>query len=168
MELYQYASALSLNGEYAVAQELYEAAIQTPQENGYFHEGLARCLLLQNKEPDRARELMERVMATWSEQLPAEEKPSRQAHWIAVHAWALARCGRREEAEARLQEALAKTSTLHEREQALARLYAGRIWLALGDMEKARTAWKEVESIYPQGSVGISARKELAELDKRS
>jgi tetratricopeptide (TPR) repeat protein len=167
MELFHYAAALSQSGERVAAQELLEAAIQTPQEKGHFHEGLAKCLLLQNKEPDRARELIEQVMATWGEKLSPEERLSRPPYWIALHAWALARCGRREEAEARVQEALAKASALTERDQAGARLYAGRTWLALGDEEKARAAWKEVESIYPQGSVGLSARKELEKLEGR-
>jgi len=102
IELYFYATTLLDNDKYSEAQELFEAAIQIPQELRYFHYGLADCLLSQNKESDRARELIEQVMAKRHDQLAASQQRTLRTQCIAVHSWSLAACGHRAEAEARL------------------------------------------------------------------
>ncbi|MFZ1084771.1 MAG: hypothetical protein WAN35_07400 [Terracidiphilus sp.] len=168
MDFHQFATALWLNEEYAEAQHLFEVAIQVPQESGLFHDGLAKCLLSQNKEPNRACELIEQVLDTYADKLVPEDKPSRMAHWISIHAWALARCRRREEAESQLKKAFTVFVTLGERNQALLQLYAGEVWKTLGEPEKARAAFMEAERLCPKRSIGLRAQKALAELDKQS
>ena len=163
-ELYAYALALSNEGEKAAAQQLYEAAILVPQRSGVFHSGLAACLLEQKKEPERARELMEQVLATWHEPLSTEQQRANQAHRIAKYAWALASCGRRDEAEARLQDAFAESVAFGNRDLAVLQSLAGETWRALGDLSKARIAFQEAIAICPDGDVAAGARKGLAEL----
>jgi tetratricopeptide (TPR) repeat protein len=159
-ELYAYALALSNEGEKATAQQLYEAAILVPQRSGVFHSGLAACLLEQNKEP----ELMEQVLATWQEPLSTDQQRANQAHRIAKYAWALASCGRHDEAEARLQEAFAGSVAFGNRDLAVLQSLAGETWRALGDLSKARIAFQDALTICPNGDVAAMARKRLAEL----
>ena len=50
----------------------------------------------------------------------------------------------------------------------LTQLYAGKVWRALGDPENAKVALKEAEKLCSKKSIGLRARNELAEMDKRS
>jgi hypothetical protein len=58
-QLYYHAMALSYQGQGERAQELFEAAYRLVPEAGYVHDGLADCLLEQNKDPEHARALFD-------------------------------------------------------------------------------------------------------------
>jgi hypothetical protein len=162
-----YALALSIEGEDATAEMLYEAAVHVPQRSGDFHFGLADCLLKQKKDSDRARKLVECVLAG----IPANPRSSRQranrAQMIAFHAWALASNGWRAEAEMRLQEVFAGSSGIGKCSLAAVKLPVGDTWLTLGEAEKARVSFKEALALFPFGDIGIRARKKLEALDAR-
>jgi len=164
VNLYFYAVALMNEDRNAEAQELLEAAIQVPQKMDYFRFALADCLLSQNKDASRACELLEQVMANLKKKHQSAKQRTIMAHCIAVHAWALACCGRREESEARLQEALSRSKGFEAREVAALQHLAGVTWQTLGDLERARAAFQEAAKLYPHGDVGLRARRKLAEL----
>jgi tetratricopeptide (TPR) repeat protein len=162
-----YASALSIEGEDETAELLYEAAVDVPQSSGDFHFGLADCLLKQKKDSDRARKLVECVLAG----IPVNPRSNRQranrAQMIAFHAWALASNGWRAEAEMRLQEVFASSSGVGKCSLAAIKLPVGDTWLTLGETEKARVSFKEALALFPFGDIGIRARKKLEALDAR-
>jgi len=158
-EFYFYTQSLSNGGEEAKAQLLFEAAIQVPQTLPYFHIGLVVCLLDQKKDVTRALELMEKVLSTWPESVR-----SKQAHRIALHAWALACCGRHEEAESRLQGALADSGEFESRDLAWLHFYAGKTWRSLGNPAKARASFQEATNCRPHGNVEVYVKRRLAEL----
>jgi hypothetical protein len=164
-EFFLYALALSIEGEDATAEMLYEAAVHVPQKTGDFHFGLADCLLTQGKDSDRARKLVECVLAG----IPVTPRSNRQranrAQTIAFHAWALASNGWRAEAEMRLQEVFASSSGIGKCSLAALQLPVGDTWLTLGEPEKARAAFREAVTLFPFGDIAIRARKKLAALD---
>ena len=164
VNLYFYAVALMNEDRNAEAQELLEAAIQVPQKMDYFRFALADCLLSQNKDASRACELVEQVMANLKKKRNAAQQRTFMAHCIAVRAWALACCGRREESETRLQEALSGSKGFEAREVAALKTVAGVTWQTLGDLKRARAAFQEAAKLYPHGDVGLRARRKLAEL----
>jgi tetratricopeptide (TPR) repeat protein len=164
-EFYYYVQGLSNNGGEPEAQPLFEAAIQLPQNSPRFHMGLATCLLDQHKEAERARGLVEQVLANANWKAPGE---AIQAHRIAHHAWALASCGRRAEAEAKLQEAMSGSDAFETRLLAWLWFYAGKTYLALDDLEKARTAFQKANSLQPYGDIAVYVQKRLLEVAKRS
>jgi tetratricopeptide (TPR) repeat protein len=164
-EFYYYVQGLSNNGGEAEAQPLFEAAIQLPQNSPRFHMGLATCLMDQHKEAERARGLVEQVLANANWKSPSE---AMQAHRIAHHAWAFACCGRRAEAEAKLEEAMAGCDAFEIRLLAWLWFYAGKTYLALDDLEKARTAFQKANSLQPYGDIAVYVHKRLLEIAKRS
>jgi len=165
-EFYLYALALSIDGEDATAEMLFEAAINVPQSGGNFHFGLAESLLSQKKEPERARELIETVLMGF----PSSPRSIRQrTNWVqlvAFHAWALASNGRREEAEQRLQQAFAASGGIGNCGLAGMYLPVGHAWLTLGDFAKARASFSEAASLFPQSDLAFRAQKELAKLEE--
>jgi len=149
-EFYYYTQALSNGGGESEAQPLFEAAIQLPQTSPHFHVGLVVCLLDQKKDESRALELMEQVLSAWG--TGRGERPA-LALRIALHAWALASCLRREEAESRLQEALTGSDEFKSRDRAWLHYYAGKTYLSLGSQQRARAAFQEANTLHPYGGI---------------
>ena len=163
--LYFYAVALMNEEKYLEAQPLLEAAVLVPQKMGeYFRFSLAECLLSQNKEASRACEQMEHLIADLKKK--AQPKPNRifLAQCMAVHAWALASCGRREEAESRLEEAFVESDSYGKDDLAGLWHLAGSTKQALGDNEMARAAFLQAFTVFPHGSIALQARRKLAKL----
>jgi tetratricopeptide (TPR) repeat protein len=167
VEFFLYTLVLSIEGEEAAAEMLYEAAVHVPQKTGDFHFGLADCLLTQKKDPDRARKLVESVLAGIPVNPRSTQQRANRAQMIAFHAWALASNGWRTEAELRLQEAMANASGIGNCSLAALQLPVGDTWLTLGETEKARASFRRAVRLFPFGDIAMRAQKKLAELDRQ-
>jgi tetratricopeptide (TPR) repeat protein len=163
--LYTYTLALTNDGLAAEARPLLEAAVDGPRPRSSFQVALAGCLLTLDKEPERARALMEQVLA--SEPVPEYGKNADQARRLARYAWALAGCGKREEAEAQINAAFAGAFSLKASDRAGLQYFAGQAWRVLGEKEKSRAAFHEAIALSPDGSTAMSARTGLAKLDEK-
>jgi tetratricopeptide (TPR) repeat protein len=166
-EFYLYALALSIAGDYAAAEMLFDAAISVPQTQGNFHFGLAECLLTQQKDSSRARTLVETVLAGYPVNPRTNLQRANRAQILAFHAWALASDGWTQEAELRLEKAFACSDGIDKCSLAAMHLPVGHTWLALGDRGRARTCFQEALTLFPFGDIAIRARKNLAELESR-
>jgi hypothetical protein len=162
--IYTYALALENDGMEAEAQKLLEAAVQVPQHTAGFHVALATCLLTQKKDAQRACELMETALATKDLQSTGYGRNADYARRLGRYAWALAACGRRQEAEAKLQEAFAGSNELKPRDLAGVHYFAGEAWRSLGEWKKARAAFDETIRLNPDGSGATEAKKALAKM----
>lgn len=157
-----YAVCLAREGKDTAAQELYEAALQAPQDGWGFHIGLADCLLTQKKDADRARALMEQVLATKPEDLSTPHLRADWGHHVALYGYALASCGRRAEAEEKLAEAYAISEGIEKRRMAALHHVAGAAWQALGEREKAQSAFTRSLQLHPHGDIAWQVRRKLA------
>jgi tetratricopeptide (TPR) repeat protein len=158
-ELYAYALALENDGHEQEAQELLEAAVPVSKKPEAMQVALATCLLAQDKETDRACKLLEQAQASTRGLLRAD-----LARRIARYAWALGACKRRQEAELKIQEALAKGAGLGNADLAGVHYFVGEAWRALGDMANARAAFQEAVRLAPDGVTALSVRKALAKM----
>jgi tetratricopeptide (TPR) repeat protein len=77
-----------------------------------------------------------------------------------------AACGRREEAETRLQEAFAESDSFSIDDLAGLLNSKGSALRALGDSERSGMAFQQALTVFPHGSIAIFARRELAKLVK--
>jgi tetratricopeptide (TPR) repeat protein len=164
-ELFLYALVLSIEGEEAKAEELFEAAMQTPQSTGNFHFGLAELLLARKDDSDRARSLVESVLAGYPAHPQSSGLRSSRSQMAAFHALALANNGWRDEAEMRLQDALTGASGSGRFSQASLQLPVGDTWRKLGERDKARASYQQAMALFPFGDVAVRARRKLTELD---
>lgn len=165
-EFFLYTLALSIEGESATAELLYEAAVNVPQKTGDFHFGLADCLLTQKKDVDRARKLVESVLAGYPANPRSTQQRANRAQMLAFHAWTLASNGWRSDAEQRLKEALESASGTDKCSMAALKLPVGDTWLTLGESDKARTEFNEALILFPFGDVANRARRKLAVMDQ--
>jgi len=163
--LYMYASTLLRNGDFAAAQDLFEAAMQEQQQElkEYFSLGLADSLLAQKRDVDRARTLIAQAISDRKGILPASWQNANSAHLTAFYAFALAACGERGEAEALLNEADAGSKQLSKRDRAGLMHITGLTWRALGDRARAKAALDEALALHPFGDIALRTRKKLAE-----
>jgi tetratricopeptide (TPR) repeat protein len=161
--LYLYTLALTNDDRAEDALPLLEAAARVPASSNSMRVALAGCLLTLGKDPYRACALLEDVLAR--DPVPAYEKNADQARRLARYAWALAACGRRDEAEAQLKDAFAGSFSLTKSDQAGIKYFAGQAWRMMGEKEKSRTAFNEAIALAPDGSTAMSARKGLAKLE---
>jgi tetratricopeptide (TPR) repeat protein len=161
LEFYTYALALNNDGREAEAEKLLEAAVQVPQRTKGIHVALASCLLSQKKDPERACGLMEQALAATDLQSTSYGRDSDRMTRIALYAWALAACGRRPEAEARMQEALAGAASLKDAERAGVLYFAGEAWRAMGEWRKARATFQEALMLSPEGPAATGSQKAL-------
>jgi tetratricopeptide (TPR) repeat protein len=164
MGIYTYALALENDGMEAEAQKLLEAAVQVPQRTTGFHVALATCLLSQKKDAQRACELMETALNSKDLQNTAYGRDADYARRLGRYAWALAACGRRQDAEAKLQEAFVGSNRLKQRDLAEVHYFAGEAWRSLGEWKKARAAFDETLRLSPDGSAATSAQKAMAKM----
>jgi hypothetical protein len=161
-EFYLYSLALSIEGDYAAAEVLFEAAVNVPQDLGNFHFGLAENLLVQKKDSKRARQLVESVLTGYPANPRTSTGRANRVQLIAFYAWALAADGWKEGAEEKLQEAIAGSTGMDDCGRAGTQLPVGHAWLALGDPAKARQAFEQAVQLFPHGDIAMRARKELA------
>jgi tetratricopeptide (TPR) repeat protein len=164
LEYYTYALALENDGREAEAEKLLEAAVQVPQRTKGWHVALASCLLSQKKDPERACELMEQALAAPDLQSSSYGRNSDRLTRIARYGWALAACGRRAEAEAKIQEAFADSTALKSPELAGLHYFAGEAWRAMGEWRKARAAFQEAIGLSPEGPAATGSQKALARM----
>lgn len=160
---YYYAIALMSEEKYSEAQPLLEAAVLASQKGGdYLRFSLAECLLSQDREPARALDLVEQVRGDLNSH--SKQDRLRLAQCNAIGAWALAACGRREEAETRLQEAFVESDSFNKDDLAELLNSKGSALQALGDSERSRAAFQQALAVFPYGSISVFARRELAKL----
>lgn len=163
--LYLYAVALMSEEKYSEAQSLLEAAARASQKiEDYLGFSLAECLLSQNKEANRALDLVGQISNNLSRKSHSKQDRLRLAQCNAIGAWALAACGHREEAEIRLQEAFAESESFSKGELAGLLNSKGSALQKLGESERSRAAFQQVLAVFPYGSIAMFARKELAKL----
>jgi tetratricopeptide (TPR) repeat protein len=163
--LYIYTLALTNGGRAAEAEKLLDAAVQAPQTSGVFHVALSTCLLSQNKDPQRALDLIEQAMAKWPVTSDDYEGRADQMRRLGRYAWALAACGRSADAQSTLQQAFAGATDFRPDDLAGLQYFAGETWRVLGDSTKARAAFNQSLSLAVPGSASAtSAQKGLVKL----
>jgi tetratricopeptide (TPR) repeat protein len=162
---YYYVMALMEEKKYSQAQPLLEAAVLASQKNSvYLRFSLAECLLFQNKQTERALELVEQVRGDLNRVPLARQDRLRLAQCDVIGAWALAASGRREEALTRLDEAFVQSDSFGKDDFAQLLNSKGVAFEALGDNGRARAAFQQSLAVFPYGSIGMSAREGLAKL----
>ncbi len=165
LEFYTYAIALVNDGQKARAEQLLDSAVRTAKQPEALQVALATCLLDQNKDPERARELLEQAQsAPKSPTMPAYEQNADDAKRLARYAWALAGCGMRPNAEARIQEALAKAAGFRPDDLAGVEYFVGEAWRTLGENRKARETFQQALALNPAAVTVLSIRKALAKM----
>jgi tetratricopeptide (TPR) repeat protein len=164
VELYTYALALVNDDRTAEAQGLLEAAAQASPKSGPLQVALATCLLSQGKDPERACSLLETAMAGPQKDASTYLGRADQARRIARYAWALAAAGRRNEAQAKIDEALAMSSDLRPEDAAGVQYFVGEAWRALNDKVKAKAAFDQAIALRPDGVTALSVRKAMAKM----
>jgi tetratricopeptide (TPR) repeat protein len=161
MDLYCYALALVNDDRAAEAEPLLDAAAQAFPARSSLLVALAGCLLSEEKNPERARALLEQATANAAQ---TRISPADQAHRIARYAWALAACGRRSEAQQQIDAALAAGQDLSPGDLAGVYYFVGEAWRALREGRKAREAYGKAVELRPDGVIAISVQKALAKL----
>lgn len=162
---YYYSIALMCEGKYAEAQGLLETAALVPQRiQDNFRFSLAECLLSQGIEAPRACELVEQVIADMKGKPQSQNIRTFLAQCLLVHAWGLASCGRREDAQVRIVEAFEESDSFGKDDLAGLLLLKGSAAKALGDSALARVAVKQALTIFPYGTTAAEARRKLANL----
>jgi hypothetical protein len=171
-ELYIYAAALSNAGDEEAAQELLERAVLVPYQpgavkvaTGAVQMTLAASLLTQKKDAARAEQLICQVLANSSNSESTQQQRRIRAIRTGYHAWALASCGRADEAKAQLENAFASLPKDAEREIAGLEYVAGDTWWTIGDLDRARYSFQRVWSLNPNCDLGMRAGKRLARID---
>jgi len=159
-----YGTILVINKDFETAQRLFEAATDSESPPGKFHMALADCLMAQRKDVERARELIEAVLAA-GQRLGSGSERAENASKIAMHALSLAYCRINDRAEARLQEAQLESAQLDRRNLASVYLVAGLTWRELGNLERSRAALLEAKGLWPFGELAIRIHRKLIELD---
>lgn len=150
---------------YSEAQPLFEAAVLVPQAlEDHLYFSLAECLLSQSQEATRACELVERTIANRNKASQSTQNRAFLAQCVALHAWALASCGRGQKAENRLGDAFAESNTLSKDDLAGLLILKGKTWRVLGDSEIARAAFQHSLALFPYGYIAALARRELTKL----
>jgi tetratricopeptide (TPR) repeat protein len=167
LQLYTYALALVNDGELEEAEKLLQAAVYESPHSNSMKVALASCLLTQEKEAGRACRLLEDVMAVRETGTPRYGARSDAAKRTARYAWALASCGRRDEARAKIEQALAEGAGLEARDQAGVHYFVGEAWRMLGLANEARNAYEEALRLSPAGVVALSAQKGLAKVGNK-
>jgi hypothetical protein len=163
-ELYIYSLALGNDGRLAEAQPFLEASIPVAKQPDGFRVALATNLLEQEKDPERARELLEQAIATPQRQSTAYGQHSDDAKRTARYAWALASCGRKADAQTQITQALVQAEGLRPADLAGVHYFVGESWKASGQNSNARTSFQEALRLAPGGVIGIAAKKGLAKL----
>lgn len=160
-DLYCYALALVNDDRAAQAEPLLDAAAHAFPARSSLLVALAGCLLSQQKNPERARALLEQAMANASQ---TRISPADQALRTARYAWALAACGRRAEAQQQMDAALAAGQGLSGGDLAGVYYFIGEAWRAQSEDTKARDAFAQAVVLRPDGVIAKSVQKALAKM----
>jgi tetratricopeptide (TPR) repeat protein len=164
LELYIYCLAITNAGHPAEAEPLLEAAIRVKRPPDSLEIALASCLLTQRKEAVRACLLIEKVMGTPELRISNSGRQADHAARLARFAWALAAAGRKDEAQSRIQEALAAAALLKNDDAATVQYFVGEAWEALGNIPSSRGAYQSAIELRPEGVTAVSARNGLDRL----
>jgi tetratricopeptide (TPR) repeat protein len=167
LELYSYALALVNDNRPGEAEPLLEAAIPAVPRNDYLKVALASCLLTQEKDPERATRLLEEAMASPQRGGQASNNRADYARRIARYAWALSACGRRQEAQSRIDEAQQLALSLRPEDAAGVQYFVGEAWRVMGDGAKAQAAYDEAVRLQPTGVIALSVKKAQAKMENR-
>lgn len=165
VDLYVYALALGNDGRLAEAEPFLENSIPVSRKPDSFRVALATNLLEQKKDPERARELLEQAMASPPRQSTSYGQQADTAKRTARYAWALATCGRKQEAEQQIRIALGQGNGLMDSDLADTHYFAGEALKAAGANVQAREAFNESIRLMPTGVSAIASKKALAAHD---
>lgn len=161
-DLYCYALALVNDDRAAQAEPLLDAAAHAFPARSSLLVALAGCLLTQQKNPERARALLEQAMANAAQ---TKISPADKAQRTARYAWALAACGRRSEAQQQIDAALAAGQGLSAGDLAGVDYFVGEAWSAMHEGTKARDAFAKAVQLRPDGVIAQSVQKAIARLN---
>jgi len=139
------------------AEELFEAAIQTPQANGTSISDLP-TLLTRKDNSERARELVEAVLAGYPGSPAMIELRSTRSQMLAFHAWALAVERIAQAAESRMQEAVTSASAAGGRFNLAAMQLHRRHVGNAREREKARASYQAAVVQFPTAGIWLCAR----------
>lgn len=174
-EFYVYALALSNSGDEQTAERLLEEAVLVAPRPGVirFPKGtlptaLACCLLAQNKDTERAEQIIRDVLAESQKAGLTAQMSATLAHRTAIHAWALACCGQAGEAKIELEDAFTRLANGSQRDMATMHYTAGKTWQHLGELKKARAAFESSLSLFSDGDIGIRTQRALTKLQELS
>jgi tetratricopeptide (TPR) repeat protein len=135
-------------GRYDEARSCYQTVVQGGDPTGCARIGLAGLLLDQEGEPQTALEVIEHTEAL--------TKP----RW-AIKARALARLGRRQEAEAAIEQALREADPRLRPWFAAVHYEVGRALIDLNEVARAREHLQAARDSDPHGNVGALAARKL-------
>ncbi|MGA8531114.1 MAG: tetratricopeptide repeat protein [Acidobacteriaceae bacterium] len=164
IELYSYALSLVNDNRAADAEPLLEAASAAAPDNDSLKVALASCLLTEEKEPERATRLLKEVVDSPRRVEQGAEGAADDARRIARYAWALSACGRRQEAQSRIDEALRLALNLRPDDAAGVQYFVGEAWRVMGENAKAQGAYDEAMRLQPTGVISLSVQKALAKI----
>jgi tetratricopeptide (TPR) repeat protein len=142
LALYMYASNLLNNDDKTAAQVLFEAAVGAPDQgkelSAYFRLGLADSLLYQGKDAERARDLTARVIADEEVENPSALQRAKTTRVAVFYAYAVASCGKREEAISLLRKSMADFQGLNKHDLAACEHMRGfGLFLKFGEPSQA-------------------------------
>jgi tetratricopeptide (TPR) repeat protein len=164
LELYVYCLALINDGYAAEAEPLLEAALRVKRPADSLEIALASCLLTQRKDAVRACLLIEKAMGTPELRISNSGRQADHAARVARFAWALGAAGRKDEAQSKIQEALAAAANLKSDDAASVQYFIGEAWEALGNTPNSRSAYQSAIELRPEGVTAVSARNGLDRL----
>lgn len=161
-ELYAYVQSLVIAREFEAADKLCESTARGDEPAEWLGIPWTNSLLKQKKNVERAREIIEKMLD--EEERSPTRSTNRLITGIAVHAWALAECGRADQAKARLEEVLTALPHFKRRDRAALGLTIAATWCALGDTPNAHLSLLEAARLHPSGYIGFAARRQLEEI----
>ncbi|MGA2435223.1 MAG: tetratricopeptide repeat protein, partial [Bryobacteraceae bacterium] len=152
------AEAMSDQGRNEESQQCRQNAIEMGDTKvGTVRAGLATLLLKQGTEPQRALDLLDEAMRIAKGPAAAKVMPMR----LADRAWALALLGRRQEAEATIEQALRALHGSPRLFVASTHLSIGMALVAMERTQKAIEHFRAARDADPQGKCGARALNQI-------
>jgi tetratricopeptide (TPR) repeat protein len=150
--------ALMEQGRYDEAMRSYEAALHAFSWRRRPYRGMAEMLLRQGKKTEQALEWTEKIIDFTGLSTSQRKRNGRpQDDYWALKAWALARLGRRQEAESAIETALKATDKEVIPDLATTYHRVGMAMQALGNEVAARDYFKRAAELDPRGRRGLLA-----------
>lgn len=159
--------ALMGQGRYEEAVAIFEGALTAHSGKGTAHDSLAEAYLFQGIETEWALELLDQAL-TQKQSSWLNRRLSRRTigEMWAGRAWALARLGRRSEANEALERALEIAPRKGRADFASILYRAGHALALLEETQKAAETFAEAQRIDPEGHYGHLCAEAAAELRK--